>query len=109
QRIPADPRAAARAAVPPAKREQLAEACYTLNLYRSHCEVADQWSFIEAAEALTQARERLPEPPATSGPAPPRGQRTGARLLGGATPADVRLRRVRGYRPGVRNRRWRRL
>jgi hypothetical protein len=55
----ADPRAAVRAAVPPATGMALTDPTrYEFSLYRSHCEVADQWSFIEMAELLTQARER---------------------------------------------------
>jgi hypothetical protein len=60
ERFTADPRAAVRAAVPPRTGTALGEtASYPVHLYRSHCEVADQWSFIEVAELLTRARERL--------------------------------------------------
>ncbi|MGW0995652.1 hypothetical protein [Streptomyces sp. NPDC002520] len=68
ERFTADPRAATRAAVPPKSGAELSEAAqYPLQLYRSHCEVADQWSFIEMSELFTQARERMffghPQPP----------------------------------------------
>ncbi|MGI5239292.1 hypothetical protein [Dactylosporangium sp. CA-139066] len=54
-----DPRAVACAATLPATGRRLADpARYAFTLYRSHCEVADQWSFIEMVELLTQARER---------------------------------------------------
>jgi hypothetical protein len=60
QRFTADPRATVRAAVPPQTSTALGEtSCYPVHLYRSHCEVADQWSFIEMAELFTRARERL--------------------------------------------------
>jgi hypothetical protein len=60
ERFTADPRATVSAAVPPRTGTALGEtASYPVHLYRSHCEVADQWSFIEVAELLTRARERL--------------------------------------------------
>jgi hypothetical protein len=60
ERFTADPRAAVHAAVPPRTSTALGEAAsYPVHLYRSHCEVADQWSFVEMAELFTRARERL--------------------------------------------------
>lgn len=49
-----------RVAVPPITTDELMEPReYTTTLSRSHCEVADQWSFIEMAELMTRAREQI--------------------------------------------------
>jgi hypothetical protein len=40
-------------------REAIEPVDYVTTLFRSHCDVADQWSFIELFELLTQARENL--------------------------------------------------
>lgn len=53
-----DRAALARDATPPGGKE-LCGAAWEPTLFRSHCEVADQWSFIEIMELLTNARERM--------------------------------------------------
>jgi len=53
-----DRAALVREATPPTG-EEVCGAVWETTLYRSHCEVADQWSFIEVMELLTAARERL--------------------------------------------------
>jgi hypothetical protein len=54
-----DRTAIARAATPPEGKEIFNSNGQETILCRSHCEVADQWSFIEVLELLTTARERL--------------------------------------------------
>ena len=54
-----DREALARATTPPTDRSVVAERVTSGGLYRSHCEVADQWSFIEVIELLTAAREQF--------------------------------------------------
>lgn len=54
-----DRAALARASTPPDGREIFAGAGYKTTIFRSQCEVADQWSFIEVMEMMTAARERL--------------------------------------------------
>ena len=54
-----DREALARDTTPPTHGVVLAERVSRGSLCRSHCEVADQWSFIEVIELLTTARERL--------------------------------------------------
>lgn len=54
-----DRAALARDATPPEGAEVLAPVAFETVLCRSHCEVADQWSFIEVMELATAARERL--------------------------------------------------
>jgi hypothetical protein len=49
----------AKASTPPGGGEIAPASCLSASLYRTHCEVADQWSFIEVIELLTAARERL--------------------------------------------------
>jgi hypothetical protein len=59
ERFTDDPRSLIRAAVPPQLGEALGpDVRLRMPLLRSHADVADQWSFIEMAELLTQARER---------------------------------------------------
>lgn len=48
-----------RTATPPTSVPLTEPASNQVTLYRSQCEVADQWSFIEAIELLTQSRDRL--------------------------------------------------
>lgn len=48
-----------RTAAPSASVPLTEPASNQVTLYRSQCEVADQWSFIEAIELLTQSRDRL--------------------------------------------------
>ncbi|MDF2747331.1 MAG: putative thioesterase [Propionibacteriaceae bacterium] len=54
-----DRTAITRAATPPAGKEIFNDDGQDIILCRSHCEVADQWSFIEVLELMTTARERL--------------------------------------------------
>jgi hypothetical protein len=54
-----DRAAIARASTAPAGRPLDAQATTTVTLTRSHCEVADQWSYPELMELLTTAREHF--------------------------------------------------
>lgn len=54
-----DRAAITRESSPPSGTEIAPPASFEVSLYRTHCEVADQWSFIEVVELLTAARERL--------------------------------------------------
>jgi len=64
-----DRSAITRATTPPDGNEIFRDGDTEVVLYRSQCEVADQWSFIEVLERLTANRERL--------------------FVGNAAPADV--------------------
>jgi acyl-CoA thioesterase FadM len=58
--IPFDPRAARRENKPADASEELVQPHeWTFPILRTHCETADQWSFVEMIDLAGQARERL--------------------------------------------------
>ncbi|WP_197366935.1 hypothetical protein, partial [Streptomyces clavuligerus] len=63
-----DRAAIARAAALPEGTELFRAPGHEVTLCRSHCELADQWSFSEVVEVATTARERLFTDPAVPAP-----------------------------------------